>query len=70
MGDVAGWEKTGGQREVRIGRMRAALMGFDVPESRVVFVVVVLVVGWAEKCRGWSGRSQKGNTVVAGCRMV
>lgn len=52
MGDVAGWEKTGGQREVRIGRMRAALMGFDVPESRVVFVVVVLVVGWAEKCRG------------------
>lgn len=31
MGGVAGWEKTGRQREVRAGRMRAALMGFDVP---------------------------------------
>lgn len=31
VGDVAGWEKTGRQREARSGRMRAVSMGFEGP---------------------------------------
>lgn len=50
--------------------MRAALMGFDVPDPRGCLCRVVLVVEWAGEVPGGAGRSQKRNKVVAGCRMV